>query len=832
MATLFNTKIKDTYQSLLKLEDNTILTTTSKNITDGLGNASPLYLSTTRVGIGTNAPTTSLTIYGGSDTLGITGPVNQAKSIQIARYNSSDPLNHYIGDDGNAFFGSGLTISASGSNSQLYLQVASSGRNVNIGTAGQTLLSKDMGARLGVRGSGSTSATTSLLVQNSSGTESLKVQDDNIVRTTYLGIGGGTSTNNINGTHIAQFGNAVSAGDQIIVVDSVSGSKRGFKFGNQGTIRMALIQDGVNLQIGNYVNPSAFVPYTTFDYLTGNVGIGTTTPAFKTQISSSGTSTSISTIASSNYNLVVQNTTDVAGTYSGIGFMNPYDTQGYIGVSQITTGYGAGGNMLFALRPSLGGAVITEYMRLLHNGNLLIGTTTDAGFKLNVNGSINITGGNKLNFNNGSSQCWITTAGGATGPSSRSISLPGTGGGGDFIFYNDGPYGIRITESGGDTLVMSPGNSSVTGIMGINKSAASGYGGGTFIYYQSVFGNRMYTFGNPSNERGDEGGSHTKIAGGAAGFLGNGGHVYLEAGAKGTQVGSVDGNIIIAATRGNVAIGTSSPTAKTHIVGSGSTSATTSLLVQNSSAAELLKVTDDGVVTGAAITSTGTLRAANNKLEVFNSGNQVILRNPALGNYFYIGPNNSCGVDNIFSAPNLYAGSLNIYSGSPYQGSNIVLSNFIGGNTGTNYGLTIQSGYSNNGAGGPNYGKQVRFYDNLNPNNIQLDMTFAYVNPIINYQGTANGAVVGYDFNPVVTAVTANTKIRAFQSSVGGAYINTTTYQASAVLQADSTTQGFLPPRVTTIQKNAIATPAEGLMVYDTDLKRPCFFNGTSWITL
>jgi hypothetical protein len=37
---------------------------------------------------------------------------------------------------------------------------------------------------------------------------------------------------------------------------------------------------------------------------------------------------------------------------------------------------------------------------------------------------------------------------------------------------------------------------------------------------------------------------------------------------------------------------------------------------------------------------------------------------------------------------------------------------------------------------------------------------------------------------------------------------------------------------MTTTQKNAIATPAEGLMVYDTVLKRPCFYDGTSWVTL
>jgi hypothetical protein len=55
---------------------------------------------------------------------------------------------------------------------------------------------------------------------------------------------------------------------------------------------------------------------------------------------------------------------------------------------------------------------------------------------------------------------------------------------------------------------------------------------------------------------------------------------------------------------------------------------------------------------------------------------------------------------------------------------------------------------------------------------------------------------------------------------------------ASSQIEIRSTTRGFLPPRMTTTEKNAIATPAAGLMIYDNTLNRPCFFNGTSWITL
>jgi hypothetical protein len=56
--------------------------------------------------------------------------------------------------------------------------------------------------------------------------------------------------------------------------------------------------------------------------------------------------------------------------------------------------------------------------------------------------------------------------------------------------------------------------------------------------------------------------------------------------------------------------------------------------------------------------------------------------------------------------------------------------------------------------------------------------------------------------------------------------------QASAILEITSTTLGFLPPRMTTTQKNAIASPATGLMVYDTTLNLISVYNGTMWISL
>lgn len=55
---------------------------------------------------------------------------------------------------------------------------------------------------------------------------------------------------------------------------------------------------------------------------------------------------------------------------------------------------------------------------------------------------------------------------------------------------------------------------------------------------------------------------------------------------------------------------------------------------------------------------------------------------------------------------------------------------------------------------------------------------------------------------------------------------------ASAILEIASTTKGFLKPRVTTTQKNAISTPATGLEVYDSTLNSPQYYTGSAWASV
>lgn len=63
----------------------------------------------------------------------------------------------------------------------------------------------------------------------------------------------------------------------------------------------------------------------------------------------------------------------------------------------------------------------------------------------------------------------------------------------------------------------------------------------------------------------------------------------------------------------------------------------------------------------------------------------------------------------------------------------------------------------------------------------------------------------------------------------GAVGIGTASPAASAKLEIAGTDKGFLPPRLTTAQINAIIGPATGLMVYNTTMNKPQFYDGSGW---
>jgi len=103
----------------------------------------------------------------------------------------------------------------------------------------------------------------------------------------------------------------------------------------------------------------------------------------------------------------------------------------------------------------------------------------------------------------------------------------------------------------------------------------------------------------------------------------------------------------------------------------------------------------------------------------------------------------------------------------------------------------------------------------------------------LNATGSTNEVVIGYD----VVGLGSNTTVLGNSSTTHGRWygsllLGTTTNAASSILTMESTTQGFLPPRMTTTQKNAIASPATGLVVYDNTLNKLSVFTGLVWETV
>jgi hypothetical protein len=125
------------------------------------------------------------------------------------------------------------------------------------------------------------------------------------------------------------------------------------------------------------------------------------------------------------------------------------------------------------------------------------------------------------------------------------------------------------------------------------------------------------------------------------------------------------------------------------------------------------------------------------------------------------------------------------------------------------------------------------------PSQVALDLQYAQVN-LRCYGGAGN---TGFTFNTIV-ATTGNHFMRIQNgsndflniSSAGGflfSNIASSSFAnavASAKVQIDSTTQGFLPPRMTNAQRIAISSPAVGLMVYCTDAVEGLYvYKSTGW---
>jgi hypothetical protein len=182
-TSLTGTTPQDTYDSLIKVTDNGPLSATAKYLSDGLGNDSALSLSTDKVGIGTNAPSALLNVQ------------NSSNGVLLARFKDNISAATYLDIKTDAtltdytalYFGSDRRI-MSKQGGTLFLNCGNTVNFVDglaskmVVTPSEVQIGTISGARLAIKGSGSTSATTALLVQNSAGSLLLRAKDDGQVQ--------------------------------------------------------------------------------------------------------------------------------------------------------------------------------------------------------------------------------------------------------------------------------------------------------------------------------------------------------------------------------------------------------------------------------------------------------------------------------------------------------------------------------------------------------------------------------------------------------------------------------------------------------------------------
>jgi hypothetical protein len=671
---------------------------------------------------------------------------------------------------------------------------------------------------------------------------------------------------------------------------------------------------------GNVVSESANLFW---DNTNGRLGIGTSSPSVKLDISGTGELSRFG--SSTNYWTFsalyspVDNKLEMVnggGVYYRTKLVNnTYDTRLLIGDYQSFLSFGSYSNQ--------------QRLTIRDNGNVLINTTTDAGFKLDVNGTarVSVASGTLLSqftvisslsrldispydnttygvilrpsTNNGGSfvpiSLWGTKiqleapvhiSANATGPNASAqldvtsttkgflpprtnltsnISTPaqglmtyitGSGNGGEGLYYyNSGStpgwrqvadttfVSASLSGSAGYVPVFTGANSVSSSVIfqsgsnvGIGTITPSHnlYNTGTTALSQ-VFSTTasLYVYnGRTAHD------STLKLENASGDLLYFGGSGLL-----------VTGNTTI----GN---GTSTLSARLGVKGSGTTSATTALLVQNSNASASLAVLDNGNV-GIGTTS------PSSSLHLYNSANVDVIATiesiNARSPYLLINhPSRRYRVGANISV----ASAFEIYDENAAAARLLIQTN---GNIGIN--TTTDAGFKLDVNGTARVqtsltvttGKVFSAYQSGTVSNDALKLTGSSDGTIF---GIQNSNATGFSGIEYLNNLGTSKVFTGFNNSdgqefrfnnfatngfidfkIGGASgfrlfttrnvgIGTTTDIASSKLTIESTTQGFLPPRMTTTQKNAIATPAEGLMIYDTVLKRPCFYDGTSWVTL
>ena len=283
-------------------------------------------------------------------------------------------------------------------------------------------------------------------------------------------------------------------------------------------------------------------------------------------------------------------------------------------------------------------------------------------------------------------------------------------------------------------------------------------------------------------------------------------------------------------TNARLGIGTSSPSTTFHLSGSstasgalGRSSLISSTLVASANNDVLIGLDIAPTFNTGAFTGVSTLGirlnseflVSNGKAFTTSSGSTANTGGFAAGQFFAIGNNTNNG----------YTALQTFYSGVSYASPLSI--NALGGNV--LIGTTTNAGFRLDVNGTARVSGNVTGLKFVATTNGDSFMVGAFA--VLDY---GDGCRINYAAGAQKVTIYSNVSGggMSLHNSGNVSIGSTATEVTSAILNVPSTTKGFLPPRMTTTQKNTIATPATGLMVYDNVLNRPCFYDGITWITL
>jgi hypothetical protein len=271
----------------------------------------------------------------------------------------------------------------------------------------------------------------------------------------------------------------------------------------------------------------------------------------------------------------------------------------------------------------------------------------------------------------------------------------------------------------------------------------------------------------------------------------------------GSAFASDAANLFYDDANNRLGVGTNAPTATTHIKGSGTTSATTSLLVQNSAGVASLQVLDDtSVFNNGAGAITSNTAFGNGALTSNTTGGS----NTAVGN-FSLDANTTGGGNSALGVNALGANTTG--SDNTANGTNALASNGSGSN---NTAIGVQALFATNGANNTANGRGA-LRNNTASNNVAVGFESAFTNTsgtgitAIGYQALrlstgANNTALGFQAGDNITTGAGNVCIGSGAEPENATANNQFVVGSASVNAGAVTTEVIVPDTTWTVRIN------------------------------